>query len=112
MKHLMNLNEAISGTISTDKLYVVKTYITTDISTVYASKRTAQREKDRLDKEVKDYYEKNFNKLDPHDTLENYIERNAPKYKVITLCDAIEQIKDYVREDVEDGFSSHGDPSY
>jgi len=112
MKHLKSINESISGTISTNNLYVVKTYINIEIMTVYASKRTAQKEKDRLDKEATDYYKKNYNTKDPHDTLELFIERNAPKYRVISLYDAIEEIKDYIKEETEEGFHSHGYSSY
>ncbi len=113
MKHILNINEAISGTVSTDNLWVVKTYINIDISTVYASKRTAQNEKDRLDKDAIEYYKKIFNsKLDRYDTLEKFIERNSPKYKVVTLYDAIEEIKEYIIEETEDSHASRNEPDY
>ena len=109
MKHIKKINEAISGTISTTQLYVVKTYTQTDLSTVYSSKRTAQKEKDRLDKEAYDGYKKNFDEFTTSkpirsknnlnsDTFEDFLDRNAPKYKIMTLYDAIEEIQDYVRE--------------
>jgi len=112
MKHIRGINEAISGTIETNKLYVV-THGGTDISIVYASKRTAELEKKRLEKDAHTYYENNFkSNIDQHDTLKKFIERNAPKYKVQMLYDAIEDIINIIRNDVEDSFASHENPSY
>jgi hypothetical protein len=111
MKHIKKLNEAISGTISTSDLYVVKTYSDTDISTLYASKRTAEKELKRLNQEHYDYYKKLYKSV-PNDTFDDYYNRNVPKYKVMTLYDAIEDIKNYIKEDIHDEYSSHGDPSY
>ena len=93
---------------SYEDLWVIQSYAGSDIDFVYTDKEEAEKAAEEQRNEFIAHYRKVNKRMDDEE-WERYAKRNySGMYKVVTLDRAIDNIKD----DIRDGYDSHGDPSY
>ena len=83
---------------TTSELFVSYCYGSTDLDALY----TTRKEAEKVNDEHNDTYEKYSNRF-------NSSEKNKRPYKVMTLYDAIELIKDHIKEQTEWDVNSRND---
>ena len=84
MKYIKNINEAVSGEISTNDLYVVKSYRDIDINVVYSSKSDAQSNCDKQNDEWYKY-QRNLHKKMKDKEFEEYFKTFSNTKRIVTL---------------------------
>lgn len=96
----------LKGGIKSTDIYAIYKNGMIDIDAVYINKSDAEKKAKEMDEYFYNYYRKLNKRMS--DTEYNKFSEGLPKHKVITLDEAVEQIK----ENIHDGYDSHNNPSY
>jgi len=109
LKKFEQLNENKDNGISVYDIWVIQSYSGSDIQTVYLNKEEAEKEAEKLKLNYFNHYRK-VNKMMSDDEYQAYFNEHHAQtmFKVVNLDDAIDAIKDEIRDD----YNSHDNESY
>ena len=92
---------------ATEEVWVIQDHFASDVDHVFIDKEEAEKEAEQRKEEFLTYYRK-VNKRMSDEEWKKYAETFKNKFTVITLDQAIDNIRDNIHDD----YASHGDPSY
>jgi hypothetical protein len=101
LKKFDELNESVNNVIPSNKVWVVMSNGQTDISEIFLNKEDAEKQADIMNKEIYNYY-RHVNKNMSDEEFDKMHNNMHLQYKVKSLYDALDMIKDTVYDDASD----------